>query len=168
MPMHAIAYVALLAAVALWSGLRGQVGLSRASVVTAGNCLFGTAFVLGFGIYDPWQFFIALNLASAWVVLIEPAGRAQAVVAGMYVALAVLDATYGAATISGHVNEGAAASYIFNSAIVGWGQLSVLFIGSADDDNGRSRMARWFGSRFGANLATYFARLAQPDEAAEA
>lgn len=168
MPVHALAFVGLLFAIMLATGFRGQSGLARAAGVTVINCLLGTAYVLTFDVYDPWQFFLAMNIASAWVVLLEPAGRAQAIVAGMYVALALLDAVYGVAALSGKSNLGAATSYIFNSAIVGWGQLSVLIIGAVDDDHGNSRLARWFGRHFSADIAAYFARMAEADTVPEA
>ena len=150
MPMHAIIYLAVLACIAALTARDGRAGLSRSALVTLGNCLVGTAAVLITGDYTPWPLFLALNIASAWAVLVEPAHKPQAVVAGMFVALACIDGVYGAID-----RPELAWSYVFVSAVVGWGQLSVLAIGVLDDDNGTSRIARRFGGGAAADLQAY-------------
>lgn len=140
MPPHALAYITLLAVFAAYARGKQLDGLAMSALVTLGNCIVGTVVVLVTGDYTPWPLFMALNIGSAWLVLLEPSHRPQAVVAGMYIALACMDVVFG---IVG--SPDLAWSYIFVSAIVGWGQLSVIAIGAADDDNGASRIARWLG-----------------------
>jgi hypothetical protein len=154
MPPHAFAFIALLAITSAYARGKHLDGLALSALVTLGNCLVGSAVVLTTGDYTPWQLFLALNIASAWLVLLEPAHRPQAIVAGMYVALACLDAVFG---IVG--SSDSAWSYIFVSAVVGWGQLSVLAIGAIDDDNGTSRIARWLGGNANPDPAPDCARV---------
>ena len=154
MTPHAFAFIALLAIVAAYARGKTLDGLALSALVTLGNCLVGTAVVMATGDYTPWPIFMALNIASAWLVLLEPAHRPQAIVAGMYIALACLDAVFG---IDGSPDS--AWSYVFVSAVVGWGQLSVIAIGAADDDNGTSRIARWFGGNGHTDLSQDCARV---------
>lgn len=155
MPTHAYVFVVLLSLTAWFAATKGLTGMARSAIVTILNCLLGTAWVLATGVYDPWRAFLALNLASAIVVLVDPADRPQAIVGGMFVASCLIDGAYGAAG-----NPDAAGLYVFISATVGWGQLSVLFIGAADDDGGASRLSRWARGVLGALGAAGAARLA--------
>jgi hypothetical protein len=160
MSWDAIAFVALLGITAAVCLLRGQTGISRAAAVVLANCLIGTWWVMtrttGYEDDTPIEVLMTLNIISMAAVLWHPAARPQAMVGSLYVFALMLDAAFFIGRNDPH-------GYLVNSAIVGWVQLSVLAIGAADDDCGKSRIARWFGRRFGARVSAYFARLAAPE-----
>lgn len=77
-----------------WRRMLALDPLERTATVLMANWAFNTAYVLGTGIYDPWWWFIVTDAAAARLVIHQPAGKAQALIAALYMIQIAMHAVY--------------------------------------------------------------------------
>lgn len=72
----------------------GSAQMIRTGAAIFANWALGTAFVLLTGIYDPWWWFLALDAATAFVIMYHPAGRPQSAIGVTFIAQIIIHAVY--------------------------------------------------------------------------
>lgn len=98
-----IAFLIGLAVAMLLAYRSGSPGLVRSGLAMAGNLALVWLGTSALGSYAPWSWFIAIDVATAFVVLSHPASRPQAIIGAIYLLQIVVHVAFGAAGSAEHV-----------------------------------------------------------------
>lgn len=85
----------------LWRLFLEMEPMRRTAAVLLANAGLNAAFVTMSGIHDPWFWYIPLDGVAAALILIQPAGKPQSVIGGLYMAQIAMHGVYGALKLSG-------------------------------------------------------------------
>ena len=128
--------------VALLIALRRGGPLARTAWALAINFALMWIYPMATGRYSDWLFFLAVDALTARVVLLQPAGRWQAVVGFLLIVQCVMHVRYGIGVKSEQITS----NYLDTLTAIGWGQL-VALIGGATHERTRNLDRSYFAGR---------------------
>jgi hypothetical protein len=140
-----IAYLSMLLLIAGPMALIGRGAVERCASVLMLNWLAGYCFNAWFGTFTPWAWSALIDTVSAVVILWHPAGRAQAILGGSYVAQLVCHFLYAATSIWTQHEYWQALTFI------AWAQLAVLGIWGAKVGYSSIAGHFWGGDKYADN-----------------
>jgi hypothetical protein len=98
MTLPALAFISYLVLLAVLAGAvllsRTVLAMKRVALAMVLNAAIAIGFTMATQQSDPWWFFMGLDFLTALVVLIQPAGRAQALIGWTYVAQIAVNTGY--------------------------------------------------------------------------
>jgi len=115
--------------IALLVALRRGGPLTRTAWALAVNFALMWAYPLATERYSEWVFFLAVDALTARVVLLQPAGRWQAVVGFLLIVQCVMHVRYGIGVKSEQITS----NYLDTLTAIGWGQLVALIGGATHE-----------------------------------
>ncbi len=128
-------FMLALAVVAFVAFGRDHAPLTRTTWAVLANWVVNTAFVMASGVYDPFWLFLAVDVATAAIILVRPAGFIQALLGTTYLVQVAMHCGYGWALVS-NIDRGEGYNdmrllYWQALTATAWGQLAVLLFWGA-------------------------------------